>query len=373
MKLISIQYNHQNGQPDEWQLENCLLNDINLIIGKNATGKSRTIRSIVHFTQILAGEQKPINNGSYIVIFENKGIEIIYRLIIKNNQVAEEELKHGDKMLLQRDADGTGRIWATKLEDYIDFQPPIDEISVVNRRDAIQHGFFEELYQWGKTARYFLFGTAMGQNQMVVSEPDNRKMVLKDFTKVITVFKRGQDTYPKDYEQCIIKDMQKIGYEIKSIGIYSEIMEYNKNPINVDGIAVHEKDLNTITPQTQMSSGMFRALSLLIQINFSIFENLPSCILIDDIGEGLDYSRSTALIKLLISKVEGTKMQLIMSTNDQFVMDAVPLKYWLIIKRLTGKAKIYNYQNNKKLFDSFKFTGLGNFDFFSSNYYLKEE
>jgi len=75
----------------------------------------------------------------------------------------------------------------------------------------------------------------------------------------------------------------------------------------------------------------------------------------------------------LISKVEGTQMQLIMSTNDQFVMDAVPLKYWLVIQRSTGKAKIYNYINNKKLFDSFKFTGLGNFDFFSSNYYLKKE
>lgn len=108
-------------------------------------------------------------------------------------------------------------------------------------------------------------------------------------------------------------------------------------------------------------------------LNYSIFADLPSCILIDDIGEGVDYTRSTALIELLISKVEGTQMQLIMSTNDQFVMDAVPLKYWLVIKRSTGKAKIYNYLNNKKLFDSFKFTGLSNFDFFSSNYYLKEE
>jgi hypothetical protein len=94
--------------------------------------------------------------------------------------------------------------------------------------------------------------------------------------------------------------------------------------------------------------------------------------LIDDIGEGLDYTRSTALISLLMNKVEWTKMQLIISTNDQFVMDAMPLKYWSVIKRSAGFAKMYNYLNSKKLFDSFQFTGLGNFDFFSSNYYLKE-
>ena len=65
--------------------------------------------------------------------------------------------------------------------------------------------------------------------------------------------------------------------------------------------------------------------------------------MIDDIGEGLDYTRSAALISLLMSKVRGTQMQLIILTNDQFVMDAMPLKYWYVIKRSAGFAKMYNY------------------------------
>jgi hypothetical protein len=63
---------------------------------------------------------------------------------------------------------------------------------------------------------------------------------------------------------------------------------------------------------------MFRTLSLFIQLNYALQASLPSCLLIDDIGEGLDYSRSALLIERLMSKVEGTQIQLVMSTNDQF-------------------------------------------------------
>jgi energy-coupling factor transporter ATP-binding protein EcfA2 len=363
MKLKSIQYSRNNGEPEEWQLEGCTLDDINLIVGKNATGKTRTLNVIASLTDLLAGE-KPLryNCGHFKIVFENNGVDITYSLMIKNNQVIEEELKQGDKKLLLRNFDGIGKIFADKLKSYIDFQPPIDELAVVNRRDPIQHPLFEHLYQWGKAARHFQFGTSMGQT-----------LNFKDLSTVVAWFENGISTYNQEYVQSIIKDMHKIGYELEDIKIGSEQIGHNDKYINVNAIQVKEKDLNVITAHTEMSSGMFRALSLFIQLNYSIFADLPSCILIDDIGEGLDYTRSTALIELLISKVEGTQMQLIMSTNDQFVMDAVPLKYWSILKRSTGKSSIYNYLNHKEIFDSFKFTGLSNFDFFSSNYYLKEE
>ncbi len=374
MKLKSIQYSQYNGEPEEWQLEGCTLNNINLIVGKNATGKTKTLNVIASLTDLLAGDkQAKYSNGNFRMIFENQGKEMIYSLIIQNERVKKESLKQGDEVLLRRGVDGIGKILASKLGKFIDFQPPIDELCVVNRRDAIQHPFFENFYQWGKAARYFRFGSPMGQDKSVIFVSNSQELNLKDFTQVIALFKNGKDSYGRDYVQRIIEDMHKIGYELEDIQIGDVQIVHNGNFIKVNGIQVKEKDLNSLTPYTQMSSGMFRVLSLFIQLNYSIFAALPSCILIDDIGEGLDYTRSTALIELLISKVEGTQMQLIMSTNDQFVMDAVPLKYWLVIQRSTGKAKIYNYINNKKLFDSFKFTGLGNFDFFSSNYYLKKE
>jgi hypothetical protein len=194
MKLKSIQYSQHNGSPDEWQLEGCTLSDINLIVGKNATGKTRTLNVIALLTHLLAGEKKPkYINGNFALVFENEGLEMSYCLNINDNKVRTEEFQRGEHKLFQRGEDGTG--WAAVIRCFIDFQPPIDELAVVNRRDAIQHPFLEILYR--KAARYFRFGTAMGQ--------ELEELNLKDFTQVIALFKKGKErlcaTHYRGYAQ----------------------------------------------------------------------------------------------------------------------------------------------------------------------------
>jgi predicted site-specific integrase-resolvase len=118
---------------------------------------------------------------------------------------------------------------------------------------------------------------------------------------------------------------------------------------------------------------MFRALSLIIQITYLEFKQKEQItILIDDIGEGLDFERANNLIKYLIKIAEKQKnnIQLIMTTNDRLVMNSVALEYWIILgKDNQGNIDFYNYSNNKITFDKFKRIGLSNFDFFTSKYY----
>jgi hypothetical protein len=95
-------------------------------------------------------------------------------------------------------------------------------------------------------------------------------------------------------------------------------------------------------------------------------------ILVDDIGEGLDYERAVAIIDLLISKAQSHSMQIIMTSNDRFVMNKVPLPYWSVLKRVGGTVSMFNERNSKKQFDHFKFIGLNNFDFFASDYFNAE-
>ena len=57
-----------------------------------------------------------------------------------------------------------------------------------------------------------------------------------------------------------------------------------------------------------------------------------------------------------------------MSTNDRFAMNNVPIEEWLIIRRVGNKVIFDNYQNSKKIFDDFKYTGLSNFDFFATSF-----
>ena len=72
-------------------------------------------------------------------------------------------------------------------------------------------------------------------------------------------------------------------------------------------------------------NGMFRALSIIVQVNYSVLADTPSCILIDDIGEGLDFERSCDLIDVLISKAKNSSVQLLMATNDRFVNESSTL------------------------------------------------
>ncbi len=376
MILKDIKYSQYINRPEAWELEKFSLEQINLIVGKNATGKSRTLNIIAGLANLVSGDAKLIyRSGDYEVVFQNKKKVIKYILSYEDARVTKEELIIDKKHYLKRGKGGKGKILAIKLDREMEFQTPENELACVARRDSIQHPFFEDLYKWGKFLRHYYFGTQLGKDVFSVSaKGEEKEQNLKETNNVIYFFKKGLQKHGKAFTEQIKKEMKFIGYTIDEIGVGPVpglILPQGMPVTEIEGIYVKETDLLNNTYQTDISQGMFRALSLLIQLNFSQRESVPSCILIDDIGEGLDYERSTALIKILIEKAEKSHIELIMSTNDRFVMNNVPLAYWCVIKREGGKCKIFNYRNSKKIFDDFAFTGLANFDFLSSDFYLK--
>ncbi|KAF0249339.1 MAG: hypothetical protein FD167_1256, partial [bacterium] len=139
-------------------------------------------------------------------------------------------------------------------------------------------------------------------------------------------------------------------------------------PGEIVGLYVKEKDLLGITDQGSMSQGMFRVLSLLTQVNYLQMTGKPTCILIDDIGEGLDFDRSCRLIDLLREKTKSSKIQLVLTTNDRFIMNRVPLEEWSVIRREHSHVTVLNHNNSKEIFDEFRFTGLSNFSFLEMDF-----
>ena len=247
---------------------------------------------------------------------------------------------------------------------------------------SIQHPFFEEVYTWASLLRYYEFGTDLGRSSLDVINTESVAIIKKniDFKNkdhVIHIFKLGEKELGEQFIESIKLDMLSVGYRIDEIGtktpstsIFQEGKSYSLE-VKPQYIYVQESDLKDKTEQSIISQGMFRVLSLIIQINYSMLAKKPSCILIDDIGEGLDFERSSAMIKLLISKAESGLVQLIMTTNDRFIMNGVPLEYWSVIERQPGLAKLHNIHNSKEIFDDFKFTGLNNFDFFATQFYIE--
>jgi len=164
--------------------------------------------------------------------------------------------------------------------------------------------------------------------------------------------------------------MKSLGYDISEVGLCAPtavLVSSTHGPLPFLGLYVRETNRAAHTEQLEMSQGMFRALSLLVNLNFATLELNPSCILIDDIGEGLDFERSCALIGLLRARA-ANRIQLIMTTNDRFVMNNVPLNAWTLLRRNGAQCEVRNYENSRETFDEFAFTGLNNFDFFSTDF-----
>src|SRR4028119_1887147 len=99
MKLDIFDYVYNKGLPDEWRVEECRLSQTNLIVGKNASGKSKIVRAIDTLSKLLSESrslaphpksyewrllfdiERPEEQTEYILKIE-KGLVIKEKLII---------------------------------------------------------------------------------------------------------------------------------------------------------------------------------------------------------------------------------------------------------------------------------------------------
>lgn len=373
MKLSEISFNEFKSSTREWDLESFILSDINLLVGKNSSGKSRTLNVIAGLSGIILGPEIMNENATINAIFSNNNDVIIYEIIIFKRRIVKESLTINDVVVLKRITGGNSFIYNEQAKMNLSFEMPAN-IASISRRDSIQYSYFEQLYNWALNVRHFQFSSDLGKNHF--NATGNKFTLptydLRDTRRVIDLFLEGQHTYKTEFTDKIIADFNSIGYSITKIvaGQQINISFTDPNLTNpVFGLLVQEADRSGPTDQYAMSTGMFRALAIIIFMNYYELSNKPGTILIDDIGEGLDFERSQALINLLIDKAPATLVQLLMSTNDRFVMNNTPLAYWQIIERKGGKVSIYNHLNSPKNFQDFKFTGLNNFDFFTTGFF----
>lgn len=380
MYIDSIELTINQGTKRVWKLEDCTIGKINLIVGKNATGKTRTLNVISNLANLVAGDKKlPSDSAEYKVIFKKDKNVIQYEICYKSGIIYREKLIRENEVCLDRGKGGIGKIRAERLKDFLEFQAPENELACVARRDNIQHPFFEDLNQWGKSVKHYYFGSSLGKDffELIIKRNEEKKINLKDTNMVVGILNNGLKKYDEELRKKILKDMGEIGYKLENIYV-AHIQDLSMDGLvdqdgknTLSGIWVKEKELKGDINQNEMSQGMFRTLSLIVQLNLSMLESKKNSFLIDDIGEGLDFERSVSLIKYLIKKSKKSAIQIIMTTNDRFVMNNVPLEYWCVMQRIKGRCKVFNYRNSKKLFDEFEYTGLNNFDFLSTEFYRK--
>lgn len=363
MQLRTIKYKTIDGfgHSGNWSLEELNLRASNLIVGRNAVGKSRVAQLVVSFAKMISQQSLYLYRGIWNLSFENsKGQRLKYELkVIRANKIEERISLDGKELLIR---EKKAKIFSFKTKNDILISPPENKLTLHVRRDLEEFPFFEEIVNWAEQTYGFKFGN-ISPYSFLINKKTDRLTSIDNIPKLLEELNEvNQDKRPDYFLYKIMDDFNSLGYEIRDIKTESDS--------DKSVLTVKEGNLKSYLRQDALSQGMFRSLALLIFMEYMISIKKVSTIIIDDLCEGLDYDRASKLGRLIFTKSEENNIQLIATTNDSFLMDSVDIKNWNILLREDNVVKALNYENNPKLFEEFKYTGLSNFDLFSSDYLL---
>ena len=155
IRLESFHYSELLGQPLEWTLDGLCLGQLNLLVGKNATGKSRTLNVIGCLARVLSNQQKELAAGNFDATFRVDGGTLRYILEVDGEKVLKEQVFVGDEAKAKLDrTESSLSIFMEKKGEFFDFEPAATEISAVARKDVRQHSFLLPLYDWAVAVRH---------------------------------------------------------------------------------------------------------------------------------------------------------------------------------------------------------------------------
>ncbi len=351
MKLKQIQFTSPT-----WSLDNIRFDDVSLIVGKNAVGKSRTIDVLNELVDILLQkrELKEYDTFGYTITYYDQTNELTYSFNYYGGAFISESLtdKEG-REYIRRNAKET-----IFFEESIN--PPANKLTIHVRRDTQLYPFVEQIFKWAENSYGILFNMVLPMQGSI----DIFKIMSK-CEDLITMFEKLDDKS----KQEIREELNAIHYPITKM----EVVEIgDKSALKV--LQVEEEGVNTYLWQGLLSQGMLRSVFLLVLLNYIATRKEESATLvIDDFCEGLDYDRAIQLGKYVYNFCLQHQIQLIATSNDNFLMDVVDLKYWNILQREGTHVTAINRQNTPELFDDFEFTGLSNFDLFSSDFIARHK
>lgn len=338
MKLVSFTYKEY---ASGWQLEKLPLRDLNLLVGKNSTGKTRTLQALRNVVDCLNG------NGHLYCRFEltftDDNGTLVYQLDQNSEQIEYESLYKDETRLLERNADHCMFYGET-------INPPEQVLAIGSRRDTKKYTEAGLILQWAEHMSYFIF------SNVTSSERSNSPFVMDSGMSLYKMYERTPDI-----QQQIMVLLHKLGYDIEAVVI--DTMESGRQRL-----FLKERDVEFALGYTELSNGLFRVLSVLIYTLYSASLKNTRCLMIDDLGEGLDYQRSNMLGNIVFDFCKEHDIQLLATTNDSFLMDTIDLKYWTVLSRRGEVVTAISESTHPVMFHQFKMMGLNNFDLFASDF-----
>ena len=273
---------------EEWEVEPLTFGKFNLVVGRNAAGKTRLLKAIARAAGELSGE---VQAGARASKFE-LGVE---------------------------DSSAEGKT------------------------------------EWARRAQYLPFAGPMDLKRF---DPTVARLDLA------SVFRMGREKFGESFKDRTLQQVAAVGYPLREVRV--------TDAARSGGLEVKEERRTGKTPFRRLSQAQQRTLTFLTFLTFLENEARPATVLVDDFAEGLDFEHAARLTNLVLDGYAASQLQFILTSNDRYVMNAVPLEHWTVLVEEGTVTRVFNYQNSRQKFDDFKFTGLNNFDFFSMDFAREE-
>ena len=331
----------------DWEIGPIHFSQQSLIVGPNASGKSTVLRCIRNFVSIVLGYSKvdALPDCQYELEFSNDIGIVTYILHIQGGSVVKESLKTSGTVRLVRDEQ------ESRVGDETVNVP--DTTLVLNaRRDIVKYPDIEMVLTWVEKMSSFIFSNILSSNSSISPFTTIQLDICVMWEKL------------KDAQKAAVNDwMRALRYNIKTIDIAP-------NKLGEKSLFVVEDEVSSPVIMGNMSNGMFRVLYLFVYLHY-VASSTSGAVLIDDIGEGLDYFRSSSLGKKLFAFGQEHGVQMIVTSNDSFLVDTVDLSAWVLLKRTGRIVTSISAKTNPVDFARFRKLGLSNFDLIKTDFLVR--
>jgi hypothetical protein len=363
-------YDANSDSMHHWKLADLKFSKFTIIAGLNGTGKTRTCNVIRNTVKKIVEPMKTLFLGKTDLTFSISENES-YKLMISIEE--DDDRKRSIKKEELYDVGGTGAlfnrdnllfnrrvIYDAVSKQHTNYSPPDDTLTFHVRRDKVSYPYIEEIIN---QMRKFHFLDSEEPRSIAVGGIYGGKLPVQlpiEILPSLTPLWFGNIADDKKSE--ILNDINSLGFPIKNIFVKEIILGGQRIPM----LYFEEEGVKGTYDFVQVSSGMKKIVFLIVFLH--LIEK-GSCVLIDNVGDGLDYKRSINILPI-VEKIAEDK-QIIISTNNEILLNQTDIRNWNILFREGDIVKAFNYENSKEQLMNFANTGLSNYEYFQDKYFLR--
>jgi predicted ATPase len=350
MKIKSFTFanNTQN-----WQINEIRFDDLNLLVGRSGVGKTTILKALILIFNVARGKVLPLENLEWSIDFSHLGQD--FRWEIRTNSIQDsfssEQMRveiSEEKLIKFEDNEAIEILHRNKTqsklngEDLRKFKKTESAISLLAEEESIApvtEAFKRFIVKVIPQDLIASIGFDLANKVVLAySEIENSDdfILLKEFKEetvdaptVVTAYYL-EKIFPKAFDE--VKDVYTgIFPNVEDVRVNAELNSDNRYTLLIE---ILERGSANWISQVQISSGMYRVLTCLIDI---LAAPDGSVIVIDEFENSLGINCMPQLTDFILDK--SPNLQFILTSHHPYIINNIPWETWQLVSRTNGTIK----------------------------------